>query len=90
MFVRAKFTVSQSSKDSNGVNIVTLNAVTEGSEENAKFFSLTPSGTIDLAVINDETAATFVAGQEVYVDFTPVKVTEVETKLQQLTENPKP
>lgn len=48
------------------------NPVSNGSEENKVFFKYTPSGQIDLSVINPDIVDTFKAGQELYVDFSPV------------------
>jgi hypothetical protein len=39
--------------------------------ENRKFWSATPSGTIEMQVMNQEAAAQFKYGQEYYIDFTP-------------------
>lgn len=44
--------------------------VTSGSEENKKFFSYTPSGTIKLSSI---AAEMFDVGMEYYLDFTPAE-----------------
>ena len=41
------------------------------SHENAKFWNATPSGFIELGVINLEAAEGFEIGQEYYVDFSP-------------------
>jgi hypothetical protein len=45
-------------------------AVTDGSEENKRFFKFTPSGTIKLATVNKEAAAQLIPGKQYYVDFT--------------------
>jgi hypothetical protein len=41
--------------------------------ENGQFYQATPWGEIILGVMNPTTAQEFVAGAEVYVDFSPVK-----------------
>ena len=64
--VRAKFQVSSVSETS-----VILYPVTCGSEENDKFFELTPSGQIQLSTVNPDAIKQFEAGKEFYVDFTP-------------------
>ncbi len=73
MNVRAKFKVrSNEYVPGNGATVV-LDAVgKEGSPENADFFQWTPSGQVTMAVLNETAAKAFVAGSEMYVDFTPV------------------
>lgn len=41
--------------------------------ENEKFFASTPSGTIELGVLNPEAAQQFELGKEYYIDFTPAE-----------------
>ncbi len=45
--------------------------VTGGSEENKKFFSASPSGKLEIGVMNPEAAKQLEVGKEYYVDFTP-------------------
>lgn len=52
---------------------IVLSPVTGGSEENKKFFKWTPSGRIELGVVNAEAAALFEPGKEYYIDFTPAE-----------------
>lgn len=66
--VRAKFTCEEVAKTVNG-NRVKLTPVYGGSEENDKFFSLTPYGQIEVGTINPNVE--FEPGKEYYVDFTP-------------------
>lgn len=40
-------------------------------DENSKFFKASPSGKIELSVVNPEAAAQFEVGKEYFVDFTP-------------------
>lgn len=70
MTVRAKFKVQSVLETQEGSNI-TLGAVIGGSTENDSFFRWTPSGTINLGVVNPLAAEQFTIGKEVYVDFTP-------------------
>ncbi len=74
MAVRAKFTVSsvadtRYSKD-HSVHVVKLTPVYGGSEENDKFFSSTPCGSIELQTVSPEAAKQFEPGKEYYIDFT--------------------
>lgn len=48
---------------------VILRAVYTGSKENEEFFKMTPSGLIDLSIVNDEAIKTFEVGKEYYVTF---------------------
>ena len=41
-----------------------------GSEENDKYFAATPSGELELGVLNSDAAAQLVVGQEYYLDLT--------------------
>lgn len=74
---RAKF---RCDKNENGG--IVLNAVTSGSDENKGFFEATPSGSIQMGIVNKDAAAQFVPGQEYYVDFSEAKaaVNESEEK----------
>ena len=66
--VRAKFTVMNVTEKE-----VTLLPVTYGSEENKKFFELTPYGSIQMGTINPDAIKQFEVGKEFYVDFTPAE-----------------
>lgn len=68
--VRAKFKVSGKTAGDEGGN-VNLEAVTDGSEENKKFFRWTPSGRISLGTVNQAAFDAFEDGKEYYVDFSP-------------------
>ena len=68
--VRAKFWVTGIAPKEDGGSIITLMAVHSGSEENEKFFKLTPAGNIRLETVNPEAAAQFKMGKNYYVDFT--------------------
>jgi hypothetical protein len=43
--------------------------VASGSPENCAFFRSTPSGTIELSIVNEAVAANFYVGHEYYLDF---------------------
>ncbi len=49
---------------------IRLNPVSSGSEENKKFWEATPSGAIELGVINEEAWKGFELDKEYYIDFT--------------------
>lgn len=50
---------------------ITLTPVTGTTEENKSFWKYTPSGKIELQVVNPEAADQFEVGKEYYIDFTP-------------------
>ncbi len=73
--VRAKFKVNSITRQGgwNGnkeVQTISLVPVTNGSEENAKFYAATPGGKIELSVVNQEVGSQFDIGDEFYIDFT--------------------
>ena len=65
--VRAKFKCESVTNTENGKS-VKLAPVYGGSEENEKFFSLTPYGSIEIGTINEN--VNFEPGKEYMVDFT--------------------
>lgn len=70
MSVRAKFKCT--SKEANphgGGDLIRLDPVIDGSEENKRFFRATPGGQIQLATVNPQAAEQFEVGHEYYVDF---------------------
>lgn len=71
--VRAKFRCDRVHRDAEGNASVALLAVYDSNpeSENGRFFRYTPSGRIDLAIVNPSAAAAFVEGKEYFVDFTP-------------------
>lgn len=69
MSTRAKFVVETRTESVSGFKVL-LRAVTSTSPENAKFFNYTPSGTLEMGLVNPETAEQFVPGKELYIDFT--------------------
>jgi hypothetical protein len=70
MSVRAKFKVHSVTEREGGLKEVKLDAVTNGSPENASFFKWTPSGSISLGTLSPAAAGEFSPGKEFYVDFT--------------------
>jgi hypothetical protein len=68
IMVRAKFQC-QSNED----GIITLTPVCTGSEENESFYQYTPSGSIELGIVNENASKQFEVGKEYYVDFTPAE-----------------
>jgi hypothetical protein len=82
---RAKFQVNRvettlSTQYGNGVPVhselktIKMTPVCSGSEENKQFFKWTPSGTLELGVLNPAVAEQFKLGMEFYIDFTPATV----------------
>lgn len=64
---RAKF-LCTSIKETMSGKVIELNPVTGVSEENKNFFKWTPSGKIEMGIVNDNVK--FLIGKEYYVDFT--------------------
>lgn len=83
MAVRAKFTVQRIERYITGkkmpdgqwgsgeVNNVVMTPVTGGNGENESFFASTPSGKIELGIINPDALEQFDLQKSYYVDFTP-------------------
>lgn len=81
--VRAKFRVEsyetrlESNKpDAAELRSVKLSVVYGDSEENKKYFKWTPSGSIQIGMLNPEAWKQFPLGAEVYVDFSLVSDTQ--------------
>ncbi len=53
-----------------GTSSVVLYPVTGGTDENNKFFQSTPSGKIELHIVNPQASAQFEVGKEYFVDIT--------------------
>jgi hypothetical protein len=70
--VRAKFKCSSKTGhgDSSTVEFV---PVYSGSAENESFYKATPGGSINLQVVNKNTADRFEVGKEYYIDFIPAE-----------------
>lgn len=69
---RAKFTCNEVSKrkgwgGNEFVYAAKFNVVTAGSKENESFFASTPSGSIEVSTLKEDT---FEVGKSYYVDFT--------------------
>lgn len=75
MTVRAKFRVHNVKDMGATGSHVELHPVysSDPASENAKFYSATPWGSIQLGTVNPAAAAHFKVGAEFYVDFTPVE-----------------
>lgn len=77
--VRAKFVCNSITRQrhwdpSKGeTQTIKLTPVVGGSEENKAFYEATPSGSIELMTVNEETAKSFELGKYYYVDFTPAE-----------------
>lgn len=75
MSVRAKFEVAEirrhqyANKEMQTVCLVPVRS-NDSKHENAKFWNATPSGKIELGIINLEAAEYFELGKEYYLDFT--------------------
>jgi hypothetical protein len=69
MGVRAKFYCYSVTQSVNGGQ-VTLQAVCRG-EDNKKWAAATPSGKIEMTILNEVATEQFVAGEEYFIDFTP-------------------
>lgn len=69
--VRAKFLITEKKEVQGGQFEIKANAVYGGSEENDKYFAATPSGELELGVLNASAAKQLVVGQEYYLDLTP-------------------
>lgn len=68
MAVRAKFFCSEVARTTYGGR-VKLNAVTRG-EDNKKWASATPSGSIEMTIKNELAVEFFDVGEEYFIDFT--------------------
>lgn len=68
--VRAKFKCESKTTTESGIS-VKLTPVVGGSEENESFFKWTPFGSLEMGLLNPDTAATFEPGKSYYVDLTP-------------------
>jgi len=76
MAVRAKFKVASVTLQPHWdiakglTHTIKLQPVTTGSDENKAFYAATPSGQIELSILNDEIGKQFEIGSEYYIDFT--------------------
>jgi hypothetical protein len=79
MAVRAKFIVNSIERKKHWdhtkgeTQTIKLTPVTSGSEENKAFYDATPSGSIDLMLLNEDAGKQLELGKEYYVDFTPAE-----------------
>lgn len=65
--IRAKFKCSSKTEYPHGYK-VELDPVTQGSEENEKFFKYTPYGKLEIGTINPEVASQIEVGKEYFID----------------------
>jgi hypothetical protein len=65
---RCKFTCTEVKPYGDQGSAVKMEPVYAGSEENKEFFSYTPSGHIELGIINPAAAKQFEPGKEYYID----------------------
>jgi hypothetical protein len=75
MTVRAKFVVQSITRQKGWgghaeVQTIKLSPVSNGSEEDKKFFAATPSGSVELGVVNPDAGNYFELNQAYYLDFT--------------------
>ncbi len=70
---KAKFYCTKNEVVNENEHAIGFSAVIDGSEENERFFSLTPSGQLELQVVNQKTAENFEVGQEYYLTISPVE-----------------
>lgn len=80
MMVRAKFTVREITrtkhwdKSKGEIQTIVLSPViSDGNEENKKFFEATPTGEIKLGTVNEAAARQFELGKSYFVDFSPAE-----------------
>jgi hypothetical protein len=77
MPVRAKFVCAEKSETGlqpcQKTTKLVFSPVVGTTEENKTFWKWTPSGKIEMNVLNPEAANQFEVGKEYYVDFTPVQ-----------------
>ena len=69
MTVRAKFYVYEI-RQTPGQATITLNPVCRG-EDNKRWAAATPSGKIEMTILNKLAVEEFEVGKEYYIDFTP-------------------
>lgn len=68
MSVRAKFKCYSKTQSVYGESIKMF-PVTSGSQENEQFFKWTPSGTLEMGIVNPDAAKQFEVGKEYYLNF---------------------
>jgi len=70
MSVRAKFKVDSVTHHAGDVFDVNASPVTTGSDENKAFWKWTPSGKLQLSVLNKDVVDQLKPGAEFYIDIT--------------------
>lgn len=72
MTVRAKLKLNSTTQHEGTNKTFHFNAVyDDGTPENKRFSKFTPSGNLDLQVMNTEVLDQFEIGKEYYIDFVP-------------------
>jgi hypothetical protein len=66
--VRCKFWCNENAKMEGEGFRITFHAVTNGNEENRRFFKYTPTGLLQFQTINEEAAKQIIEGKSYYVD----------------------
>lgn len=73
MKVLAKFKCTSKQEYEGGYTNIELDAVSDNSEENKKFWEATPNGSMHLGTSNIEAAKQFVPGEEYFITIEAVK-----------------
>lgn len=75
MSIRAKFLCISKEHDTNNdkVGTIAMQPVVSGSPENEQFFENTPSGSLQLGILNPEAFSQFEPGKEYYAEFSPAE-----------------
>ena len=68
--MRCKFKLDSKTESQSGHSL-SFTAVTGGSDDNKAFFKWTPSGKLDVSIVNPEIAEQVTVGAEYYLDITP-------------------
>lgn len=67
MLTRCKFKCEEKTEQINGYKVC-FKPVTHGSPENESFFKWTPYGSMEIGLVNNETAKLFDVGRDYYFD----------------------
>ncbi len=69
--MRCKVRLEEITQTPNGYKLKYF-PVNDGTEEDKLFFKWTPSGVVELAIVNEAVVKDLVPGKKYYLDFTPV------------------
>lgn len=72
MTTRAKFKCTEVVHQVGGIR-VKMAPVTATNPENTEFFTMTPSGSLEMGIVNQKLIGEFKPGMEFYLDFTPAE-----------------